>query len=316
MVILKKMNLEINIEQELLGQFSAQLNVKETQNALDLDPSMGKGRIQLFTFPNALECYHFTFQLKKALQLNSSNPIDSDYLLLNINLSEKAVEKKVNGQEVNLQKYLPSGILYYPPNIKVSSNSPIDTKFEIVLIRFHKDLLDHYFAERQDYIFDLRDTIVYEDLDVQSEELIRKIITSSNKLKSHADLLSFLSIFFEKLSTRESQSQYENIHPQDLQQLFLASSFLRNPTSQNVPSIDELAKRAGMGKTKFKSIFKQVFGSPPMQYHQKIKMDFAKKALQENLKTSTEIAYDLGYADPSKFSRAFKNHFGSPPSEI
>ena len=222
----------------------------------------------------------------------------------------------MNGQQLDIQKYLPSGILFYPPNIKVTSKSPIDTNFEIVLIRFHKDLLRSYFEERQDFIYDVKDTIIYEDLDTKSEELIKKIIHSKNKLNSHVYLLNFLSIFFDKLSSRESQIQYENIHPQDIKQLFLAAAALRNPLSKEVPNVDNLAKMAGMGKTKFKNMFKQVFGCPPKQYHQKIKMDYAKEELQKNIKTSTEIAYEIGYSHPSKFTRAFKNHFGCPPSKI
>jgi len=128
--------------------------------------------------------------------------------------------------------------------------------------------------------------------------------------------LGFLSIFFDKINTRETQTQYENVHPTDLKQLFFAAAMLRNPVSQNLPTIDDLAKAAGMGKTKFKNTFKQVFGSAPKQYHQKIKMDYAKSELQKKLKTPTEIAYELNYADPSKFTRAFKKSFNCTPSEI
>ncbi len=310
------MNIEINIERDILSQFSRQLKVKESLDFLELDRGIGEGAIKLIRFPNSLEFYHFTFNLNKALELSSKNPTDSDYLLLNINLSERAVEKKVNGQQLDIQKYLPSGILFYPPNIQVTSNSPINTNFEIVLIRFHKDLLRSYFEDRQDFIYDVKDTIIYEDLDTKSEELLKKIIQSKNKLNSHVYLLNFLSIFFDKLASRESQIQYENIHPQDLKQLFFAAAALRNPLSKEVPNVDNLAKMAGMGKTKFKNIFKQVFGCPPKQYHQKIKMDYAKEELQKNIKTSTEIAYEIGYAHPSKFTRAFKKHFGRTPSTI
>ncbi len=310
------MNLKINIASDILNQFTSQLKAEKQENALILAPHIGEGKISALSFPNALTFYHFSFKLKIALQLSSFNPIDSDYLLLNINLSERAVEKTVNGQNLDLQKYLPSGILYYPPNIKVASNSPINTTFEIVLIRFHKDLLRDYFPAKANSIFEIKDTIIYEDLDFQSEELLRNIIKSTHKLKSHADLLNFLSIFFDKLRSRESPENYENIHPKDIKQLFLVAAVLRNPTPQNLPTIADLAKQAGMGKTKFKQIFKQVFGSAPKQYHQKIKMEYAKTALQQQQKTSTELAYELGYADPSKFTRAFKNHFGSTPSKM
>jgi len=141
--------LQIDISQGILAQFAAQLEVQKQENALILNANIGVGEIKLVDFPDTLELYHFSFKLKNSLQLDSLNPRDSDYILLNINLSERAIEKTVNGQELDIQKYLPSGILCYPPNTKVSSVSPINTDFEIVLVRFHKDLLRHYFAENR-----------------------------------------------------------------------------------------------------------------------------------------------------------------------
>jgi len=52
-----------------------------------------------------------------------------------------------------------------------------------------------------------------------------------------------------------------------------------------------------------------------MQYHHKIRMEYAKSSIVQKHKTSSEIAYELGYAHPSKFTRAFKNYFGEVPSE-
>jgi len=313
---LEKMKLQIKIEDDIYQQFSEQLNAKEIDNSLHLDPKVGEGQIMYSNFPDSLKFYHFKFKLKQSIEVNSHNSAESNFFLLNINLSEKEVTKNVNGEEINFQKYLPSGILFYPPNIKVVSNSPTKTNFEIVLIKFHKALLDTYFKKDKTIFRNIAGTIIYEDLDAQSEELLRKIILSKNKLKSHSNLLAFLSIFFDKFNIREEELKYENLHPQDVKQLFLAASLLRNPTPKQIPSIEELAKIANMGKTKFKNVFKQVFGKPPKQYHQKIRMEYAKETLINKKKSSSEIAYELGYADPSKFTRAFKNHFGKNPSSI
>lgn len=310
------MKLEIQVENDILHQFSQQLKVKKLDNSLKLDAAIGTGSIVSTHFPNTLELHHFNFTLKQEIQISSDNAKDSAYLLLNINLSETQVEKEVNGQVVSFQKYLPSGILFYPPNIKVSSISPKDTPFEIVLIKFHKDLLSTYFQKEAAVFFQIKDTVVYEDLDLRSEEVLRTAIDSDNKLKSHAYLLDFLAMFFDKLSHRGTEIKYESIHPQDIKHLFLAASLLRNPTPAHTPSISELAEVANMGKTKFKNTFKQVFGSAPKQYHQKIRMDYAKEQLQKKQKTPTQLAYELGYAHPSKFTRAFKNHFGDLPSSI
>jgi len=303
------MQIAINIEEDILDQFSKQLRTEKESNSLKLDKSIGEGKIDLEVYPNTLEFIHFTFCLKKEIELASINPAETNHYLLNINLSEKEVSKTVNGQQLNIQKYLPSGILFYPAHTKIASKSPPKTNFEIVLIKFHKDLLTTYFESEEITIDDMSGSIVYEDLDVESENLLRKTIKSKNKLESHSHLLTFLSIFINKIRNREKDIKYESIHPTDIKQLFMAAAVLRNPTPKQVPTIEGLSKIANMGKTKFKNSFKQIFSLPPMQYHHKIRMEYA-------MRTSSEIAYELGYAHPSKFTRAFKNYFGEVPSEF
>lgn len=313
---LEKMKLQIKIEDDIYEQFSSQLNAREVDGTLCLNPIAGEGKIKYSSFPDSLKLYHFKFNLNQSIELSSYNSPESKYLLLNINLSEKEVVKNVNGEAINFQKYLPSGILLYPPNIKVVSNSPVKTSFEIILIKFHKDLLTSYFEDKKQLFKNIAGTVVYEDLDVQSEELLRKTILEKNKLRAHSNILAFLSIFFDKFNAREEELKYENLHPQDVKQLFLAASLLRNPTLKQIPTVNDLARIANMGKTKFKNVFKQVFGKPPKQYHQKIRMEYAKQMLVSNKMNSSEIAYELGYADPSKFTRAFKKHFGETPSSM
>ncbi|MEL7006399.1 MAG: AraC family transcriptional regulator, partial [Bacteroidota bacterium] len=158
--------------------------------------------------------------------------------------------------------------------------------------------------------------IIYEDLDYRSEQLLTKSVKADNLLLIHSHILEFLGHFFEKLRSRESQVKYEHLHPDDLKGLFTASTYLRNPFNQNLPSIEELSKIAGMGSTKFNTSFKQVFGTTPLQYNLKIKMEHAKDQLIQKLTTPSEISYQLGYSHPSKFTTAFKKQFGVLPSEL
>ena len=104
------------------------------------------------------------------------------------------------------------------------------------------------------------------------------------------------------------------MHSEDLKKLFVAAAHLRNPISKDTPSIEELATIAQMGKTKFKRLFKQLFGSAPFQYRNKIRMEFAKEDLLSGKTTPTEMSYTLGYAHPSNFTAAYKKYFNELPS--
>lgn len=311
------MNLEIDIGKDLFNQFNKQLKGTLTEGRLVLDSSIGKGNIVYQNFPNKLQTIHFQFKLNEAVSMNSANPMSSEWLLINVNLSKVETRKNVNQQPIHFHRFLPSGILFYPPGTKVSSNSQTDQEYEVLLVRFHQSMLSDYLEGEEIKALSGTDkSIIYEDLNYRSEELLKATIASTNaKIKRHAALLDFLGILFEKLKSREIQSVGAGVHPEDLKALFVAAAHLRNPLSSDVPSVETLAQKAGMGMTKFKKTFKHVFGSPVKTYHLRIKMEYAQKELEVNGKSSSELSYALGYSHPSKFTSAFKKHFGRLPSD-
>lgn len=313
----KTISIKLNIQKAILPQFAKQLNISLVNQKITLKSDLGIGQIECFHFPSKLELYHFNFQLNAPVKMSSTNPIGSDWILLNINLSQSSITKKVNNQPITFQKYLPSGILLYTPDTNVQSTSPPSKPFEIVLIRLHKSFLQQYNFENIFLFQNTNKALVYEDLDAKLEYHLQKIIENKqNKIIAHSSLLSFLSIFIKKIQKRDADENYKDLHSDDLKGLFMAATKLRNPLVADLPSINQLSKIAGMGSTKFKTCFKQVFGSPPIQYHQKIKMEYAKDQLESNKKSASEISYDLGYSHPSKFTLAFKKQFGKLPSDF
>ena len=69
-----------------------------------------------------------------------------------------------------------------------------------------------------------------------------------------------------------------------------------------------------MGTTKFKVLFKQLFGNAPRQYRNKIRMEYAREELVARRKTPTEMSHELGYSHPSNFTIAYKKYFDKLPS--
>lgn len=310
------MAFSIDVSQNILLQFATQFGTSLQEGQLQIPKEWGSGGASFLALPQDLELYHFNFNLAKPFALQSFNPLPSDWLLLNINLSIAKVTKKVNDQSLEVQKFLPSGMLLYSPQTEVSSRTPAGQAFQIVLLRFSRTFLQSYLGDRLALLQGSPGAIIYEDLDVQSENLLRKaLIASAPKMEVHAYLLQFLARFFAKIQKRASASHYEQLHPTDLKNLFIAAAHLRNPLLPQLPTVDDLAQIAQMGKTKFKTSFKQVFGLAPIQYHQKIKMDYARQALEQKRQTPSELSYELGYSHPSKFTNAYKKQFGLLPSE-
>lgn len=77
-----------------------------------------------------------------------------------------------------------------------------------------------------------------------------------------------------------------------------------------------LARAAGMSRSSFYPRFSELVGETPAQYLLGRRMDLAAHGLTTGMKSVSEVAADVGYRSESSFSKAFKRHFGVPPSEF
>lgn len=312
------MNVELNISKNLKNQFQQYFKLREVEGGYFLHPTVGGGQPMVFVdFPGQMEFYHFQQSyFKVPIQMKSVNPDDSEWFLIHINLSKVPQQKKVGDQSIQFQKHLPIGLLLYGPSLEIDTPLPANVEMELASIHFHRSFLDTYFKEWQKSI-DIHKNLVYEDLDYQLENALYKALsTIRNKIECHANILRFMQLFFEKISTHSRIERHENLHSEDVKNLFKSSIHLRNPLATHTPTIQELAALANMGVTKFKTSFKQLFGSAPLQYRHKIRMEFAREAIVAKAKTPTEISYDLGYSHPSNFTAAYKKYFGELPSSL
>ncbi|WP_273566744.1 hypothetical protein [Maribacter halichondriae] len=171
---------------------------------------------------------------------------------------------------------MPIGLLLYGTSLEIDTKLPVNAEMELVSVHFHRSFLNTYFKDWQNSI-DINKNLVYEDLDYQLEYALYKALsTIRNKIECHANVLHFMYLFFEKISSHSRIKQHEHLHSEDVKNLFKTSVHLRNPLATNTPTIQELAIIANMGVTKFKTSFKQLFGSAPFQYRNKIRMEFAR----------------------------------------
>ncbi len=77
----------------------------------------------------------------------------------------------------------------------------------------------------------------------------------------------------------------------------------------------ELAKAAGMSRTRFAVEFRKLAGVAPLAYLAGWRMRLAERRLREDEVTVTELASSLGYTSESAFSHAFKRHVGVAPRD-
>lgn len=310
------MDVQLDITKNLKDQFELFFKLREVNSEYFLDSTVGGGQgMEFLEFPGQMEFYHFKRSyFKVPIQMKSINPIDSNWFLIHINLSRIKQQKKVEEEVIDFQKHLPIGLLLYGAGLEIDTQLPPNVEMELASIHFHRSFLDTYFENWTDSI-DTTKNLVYEDLDYKLENLLYKALSAiRSKIQCHAHVLQFMSLFFQKISVHSRIAHHENLHSEDVKGLFMASTHLRNPLAKAIPSLEELASIANMGTTKFKTSFKQIFGSAPVQYRNKIRMEFAREEIVAKRKTPTEISFDLGYSHPSNFTKAYKKYFGELPS--
>lgn len=77
--------------------------------------------------------------------------------------------------------------------------------------------------------------------------------------------------------------------------------------------MDTLAKEVGLIPRHFKRRFKQATDETPLSYLYRIRIEIAKKDLENTMDTVYEITYKVGYEDINSFRRLFKRHTGVSP---
>jgi len=77
--------------------------------------------------------------------------------------------------------------------------------------------------------------------------------------------------------------------------------------------IDALAKRANMSPSALHTHFKAVAAMSPIQYQKRLRLQEARRLLMSGATSAEAVAYEVGYASASQFSREYVRLFGQPP---
>lgn len=91
-----------------------------------------------------------------------------------------------------------------------------------------------------------------------------------------------------------------------------AQSFIEENYQREI-SVEQIAGQSNMSKRNFIRRFKKATRNTPLEYLQRVKIEAAKKALEENNKSIGALMYDVGYNDMKTFRGIFKRVTGLTP---
>lgn len=117
-----------------------------------------------------------------------------------------------------------------------------------------------------------------------------------------------LKVLSQSLEGRESE-QSEAINPLLEKIVNLVKENYANP----LYSLTDIVKEMGMSKATLSRRLKSITDKTPMEILTEYRLNLAKKLLADGDKSVSDVAYAVGFNDPSYFSRRFKEIFGTSP---
>jgi transcriptional regulator GlxA family with amidase domain len=91
-----------------------------------------------------------------------------------------------------------------------------------------------------------------------------------------------------------------------------AQDWLRTHFSVAAP-VEQLVVRSGLAERTFKRRFTEATGVSPLSYVQRIRVEEAKRRLEQTEDSVEAVGWHVGYEDPAFFRRLFKRVTGVPP---
>jgi transcriptional regulator GlxA family with amidase domain len=132
---------------------------------------------------------------------------------------------------------------------------------------------------------------------------------------SGRDVALFLSKLLEVEIERDSQSPFTIFMGQkthDDEPIKKAQEYIESNVGQKI-SVDKLAGLFLISRRNFERRFKKATANTPVEYVQRVRIEAAKKSLEEGRENINEVMYAVGYSDSKAFRTTFKKITGLSP---
>ena len=183
--------------------------------------------------------------------------------------------------------------------------------WEVLWVRIEGPALDHMCR-----ILSVSERPVFPSFDLASAKPVYKrifdLMSGDSALapaRLHAEVAQLLSLAF--CSRQESESQTIHIPAILRRTIEHLKLFYFEPHS-----VDSLAASTGLSTSHFSRLFKSSFGTSPIDWLRRERVNQAKRRLTESRDAIEEIATQVGYRDRFFFSRDFKKLTGYSPREF
>jgi AraC-like DNA-binding protein len=133
------------------------------------------------------------------------------------------------------------------------------------------------------------------------------------KLYYHGKVMELLALYFSERKPDTESCPFLN-DQETVRKIKHAKEYLLKHM-ETPPGLKELAKQAGLNEYQLKVGFKEIYGNTVFGYLLDHKLDHARVLLDSAKFQVNEVAYQIGYTNPSHFIASFKKKFGVTPKK-
>lgn len=122
------------------------------------------------------------------------------------------------------------------------------------------------------------------------------------------------SVLYRILASIGGEEKETNLRLKEFAPIADGIIYMENNINQE-KSIDEIAKMCHVSPSYFRRLFREYSGVAPIRYQINVKLSHAKRLIQTNTMSISEISDALGFYDAAYFSKLFKKYTGVSPKE-
>ena len=124
-----------------------------------------------------------------------------------------------------------------------------------------------------------------------------------------------LLLFLSDLNTADEVLQTDYFNQNQVALIKEVASYITEDLTTH-HTIEQLSQKFEISTTALKKCFRGVYGTSVYSYLRTYRLQVAQKLLLETKLSVTDIASKIGYENPNKFTSAFKETYGSSPTEF
>ena len=136
---------------------------------------------------------------------------------------------------------------------------------------------------------------------------------NASRLFYQGKILEFLALYFSNKTADTESCPFLNDEG-TVRKLKQAREYILKHI-EKPPTLGELAKLVGLNGYQLKAGFKEIYGNTVYGYLLDHKLNNARVLLDSRKYQVTQVAYQIGYTNPSHFITAFKKKFGVTPKK-